>query len=152
MCTQPKKKNFFPPISQQPSQQNKMSLAGGRARRWPAPAADAPAVGNRVQVFHGKAKHTSGGLKQKDLFLNKKTGKITSKAQSEAAKKRMAQMKKKNPAMYRKWREQIEKNRNKVGRKSGKRKSAKNAKRKSAKNSKRKSAKNSKRKSAKHCY
>jgi len=104
-----------------------MSLQGGR-KRWPAPAADAPAVGNKVQVFHGKAKHTSGGLKQKDLFLNKKTGKVTSRKQSAAAKKRMSEMKRKNPALYKKWREQIHKNRNKVGRKSSRKKSQKKKK------------------------
>lgn len=44
-----------------------------------------PAVGSRAQVFHGTAKHTSGGLKQDDLF--RKNGRIVSKKASAAAKK-----------------------------------------------------------------
>lgn len=45
-----------------------------------------PAVGSRAQVFHGNAKHTSGGLKRKDLMLNKR-GRIVSKKASGMAKK-----------------------------------------------------------------
>ena len=43
-------------------------------------------VGIKREVFNGKAKHTSGGLKKGDLIKNK-GGKIVSKKASEAAKK-----------------------------------------------------------------
>ena len=43
-------------------------------------------VGTRIEVFHGKAKHTSGGLKKNDLVHNKQ-GRIVSKNASTAAKK-----------------------------------------------------------------
>lgn len=35
-------------------------------------------VGSKSQVFHGNAKHTSGGLKKDDLMKNKR-GRIVSK-------------------------------------------------------------------------
>jgi hypothetical protein len=44
------------------------------------------AVGSRAEVFHGTAKHTSGGLKKKDLKKNK-YGRIVSIKASERAKK-----------------------------------------------------------------
>ena len=31
-----------------------------------------PAIGTRYEVWHGKAKHTSGGLKKGNLMLNKR--------------------------------------------------------------------------------
>lgn len=37
-----------------------------------------PAVGTKAQVFHGTAKHTSGGLTKKDL-MKTKVGRIVSK-------------------------------------------------------------------------
>jgi len=43
-------------------------------------------TGTRVEVFRGKAKHTSGGLKKTDLVHNK-NGKIVSKNASAAARK-----------------------------------------------------------------
>jgi len=45
------------------------------------------AVGSRAEVFHGKAKHTTGGLEKKDLKLVKKTGEIVSKKKSKDEKK-----------------------------------------------------------------
>jgi len=42
-------------------------------------------IGSRAQVFHGTAKHTSGGLKRDDLFIH--NGRIKSKRMSGAAKK-----------------------------------------------------------------
>lgn len=45
-----------------------------------------PAVGSRAQVFHGNAKHTSGGLEKVDLLKNK-YGRIVSKKKSIEAKK-----------------------------------------------------------------
>jgi hypothetical protein len=43
-------------------------------------------TGTRAEVFHGKAKHTSGGLKKVNLVHNKH-GRIVSKNASAAAKK-----------------------------------------------------------------
>ena len=43
-------------------------------------------IGSRAQVMHGTADHTSGGLKKKDLIMNKH-GRIVSKAKSIKAKK-----------------------------------------------------------------
>ena len=37
-----------------------------------------PAVGSKLQVWHGTAKHTSGGLQKKDLMRTKK-GRIVSR-------------------------------------------------------------------------
>jgi hypothetical protein len=43
-------------------------------------------VGNKSEVFRGKAKHTPGGLKKEHLMKNN-TGKVVSKNASAAAKK-----------------------------------------------------------------
>ena len=43
-------------------------------------------IGTRLEVFHGKAKQTGGGLKKEDLMLNK-GGAIVSVKASNAAKK-----------------------------------------------------------------
>jgi len=45
-----------------------------------------PAVGSKAQVFHGTAKHTSGGLTKKDLVQNKH-GRIVSRKKMAAGKK-----------------------------------------------------------------
>lgn len=47
---------------------------------------DIPAVGSKAQVFHGTAKHTSGGLTKKDLVQNKH-GRIVSRRKMMAGKK-----------------------------------------------------------------
>lgn len=47
---------------------------------------DIPAVGSKAQVFHGTAKHTSGGLTKKDLVQNKH-GRIVSRKKMLAGKK-----------------------------------------------------------------
>ena len=44
-----------------------------------------PAVGSKAQVFHGTAKHTSGGLTKKDLMKHK--GRIVSKKKHALGKK-----------------------------------------------------------------
>jgi hypothetical protein len=44
------------------------------------------AVGSKAEVFHGTAKHTSGGLHQKDLMKTKK-GRIVSRKKHAAGKK-----------------------------------------------------------------
>jgi hypothetical protein len=43
-------------------------------------------VGSKAEVFHGTAKHTSGGLKQKDL-MKTKAGRIVSRKKHAAGKK-----------------------------------------------------------------
>lgn len=45
-------------------------------------------VGSRAQVWHGTAKHTSGGLEKKDLMKNK-NDRIVSRAKHNSAKKEM---------------------------------------------------------------
>ena len=45
-----------------------------------------PAVGSKAQVFHGSAKHTSGGLTKSDLVQNKH-GRIVSRKKMMAGKK-----------------------------------------------------------------
>lgn len=45
-----------------------------------------PAVGSRAQVWHGNARHTSGGLHKKDLKKNN-AGRIVSKKASAHSKK-----------------------------------------------------------------
>lgn len=45
-----------------------------------------PAVGSRAQVWHGTAKHTSGGLTRKDLMKNKH-GRIVSRRKHATAKR-----------------------------------------------------------------
>jgi hypothetical protein len=47
---------------------------------------NAVTVGSKAQVFHGTAKHTSGGLTQKDLMMNKH-GRIVSRRQHASGKK-----------------------------------------------------------------
>ena len=46
-------------------------------------------TGSRVQVFHGTAKKTAGGLTKGELLLNKQ-GEIVSKKNSDRAKKQRA--------------------------------------------------------------
>jgi len=45
-----------------------------------------PAVGSKASVFHGKAKHTSGGLTRKDL-MKTKNGRIVSRKKHALGKK-----------------------------------------------------------------
>jgi hypothetical protein len=58
-------------------------MAGGRKTRK---AGKTPAVGTKAQVFHGTAKHTSGGLTRKDLVQNKH-GRIVSRKKMALGKK-----------------------------------------------------------------
>jgi hypothetical protein len=48
------------------------------------------AVGSKAEVFHGTAKHTSGGLKKKDLM--KHHGRIISRKKHAAGKKAFARL------------------------------------------------------------
>ena len=50
-----------------------------------------PAVGTKAQVFHGTAKHTSGGLTRKDLLKTKK-GRIVSRKKHAAGKKALKRL------------------------------------------------------------
>ena len=50
-------------------------------------------VGSKAQVFHGTAKHTSGGLTKKDLMKNKH-GRIVSKRKHSLGKKAVQRLKK----------------------------------------------------------
>jgi hypothetical protein len=49
------------------------------------------ATGTRAQVWHGSAKHTSGGLKKKDLMMNKQ-GRIVSIKKFNLGKSQMKKM------------------------------------------------------------
>ena len=51
------------------------------------------ATGTKAQVWHGTAKHTSGGLTKKDLMKTRK-GRIVSKKKHAAGKKALSQLKK----------------------------------------------------------
>jgi DVNP family len=50
-------------------------------------------VGSAAQVFHGTAKHTSGGLTKKDLMKTKK-GRVVSKKKHAAGKKAIMRLRK----------------------------------------------------------
>jgi hypothetical protein len=52
-----------------------------------------PAVGSKSQVFHGNAKHTSGGLTRKDL-MKTKNGRIVSRKKHAAGKKAIKNLRK----------------------------------------------------------
>ena len=65
---------------------NDSGAMGGGGRR-------VPAVGTKAQVYHGTAKHTSGGLTRKDLMKTKK-GRIVSRRKHAAGKKALARLRK----------------------------------------------------------
>jgi len=50
-------------------------------------------VGTKAMVYHGTAKHTSGGLKKKDLMKTKK-GRIVSRKKHAAGKKALSRLRK----------------------------------------------------------
>jgi len=52
-----------------------------------------PATGSKSQVFHGTAKHTSGGLHKKDL-MKTKNGRIVSRRKHAAGKKAIKNLRK----------------------------------------------------------
>ena len=71
----------------------KQNMAGGRRTRKASRknvtmegGARMPAVGSKAQVFHGTARHTSGGLTKKDLVQNKH-GRIVSRRKMALGKK-----------------------------------------------------------------
>ena len=57
-------------------------------------------IGSRAEVFHGTAKHTSGGLTKNDLKKNR-FGRIVSKKASLESKKRFF----KNPELQKKFKQ-----------------------------------------------
>ena len=44
-------------------------------------------IGSRAEVYHGSAKHTSGGLSKGDLKVNKRGAIVSIKASNKAKKK-----------------------------------------------------------------
>jgi hypothetical protein len=52
-----------------------------------------PAIGTKAQVYHGTAKHTSGGLTKKDLMKTRK-GRIVSKKKHAAGQKAIKKLRK----------------------------------------------------------
>ena len=61
------------------------SRIGGLMKGGTRKASKTPAVGSKAQVWHGSAKHTSGGLTRKDLMKHK--GRIVSKKKHALGKK-----------------------------------------------------------------
>jgi hypothetical protein len=61
-----------------PKSEEPMSQSGGKHEK--------KTVGSRAEVYHGNAKHTSGGLTKAQLLKNK-NGRIVSKKKSVSAKK-----------------------------------------------------------------
>lgn len=76
---------------------NSNNMEGGRRRRTRKNnmmgGAKIPAVGSKAQVWHGSAKHTSGGLTKKDLMKTKK-GRIVSRKKHAAGKKALKNLRK----------------------------------------------------------
>ncbi len=62
------------------------AMKGGRKTRKVGRGGKMPAVGTKAQVFHGTARHTSGGLTRKDLIKNKH-GRIVSRRKMALGKK-----------------------------------------------------------------
>lgn len=85
------------------TRKKKNSMAGGQCKMNPmgggkrnmnqemGGGAKTPAVGTKAQVWHGKAKHTSGGLTRKDLMKTKK-GRIVSRKKHAAGKKALKRL------------------------------------------------------------
>jgi hypothetical protein len=65
------------------STRKKNSMGGGAMKT----------VGTKAMVYHGTAKHTSGGLKKKDLMKTKK-GRIVSRKKHAAGKKALSRLRK----------------------------------------------------------
>ena len=69
--------------------------SGGSSSAMPSMVGGAkiPAVGTKLKVWHGTAKHTSGGLTKKDL-MKTKNGRIVSKRKHAAGKKAITKLRK----------------------------------------------------------
>jgi hypothetical protein len=66
------------------TRKNNSAMMGGARKKMPA-------VGTKAQVYHGTAKHTSGGLTKKDLMKTKK-GRIVSRKKHAAGKKALKRL------------------------------------------------------------
>jgi hypothetical protein len=64
-----------------------------RKNRKQEGGAKLPAVGSKAAVFHGTAKHTSGGLTRKDLMKTKR-GRIVSRKKHAAGQKAIKKLRK----------------------------------------------------------
>lgn len=64
-----------------------------RNRKQNGGEAKTPAVGSKASVYHGQAKHTSGGLTRKDL-MKTKHGRIVSRKKHAAGKKAIKNLRK----------------------------------------------------------
>jgi len=64
---------------------NSMNATRKNVAPLPAQMGGMLTVGSRAQVWHGTAKHTSGGLEKKDLMLHK--GRIVSRKAHSAGKR-----------------------------------------------------------------
>ena len=64
-----------------------------KAERKQEGGAKIPAVGSKAAVFHGTAKHTSGGLTKKDLMKTKR-GRIVSRKKHAAGQKAIKKLRK----------------------------------------------------------
>lgn len=80
---------------------NNNNMEGGRRRSRKScrknnmmmGGAKIPAVGSKAEVYHGSAKHTSGGLTRKDLMKTKR-GRIVSRKKHAAGKKALKNLRK----------------------------------------------------------
>ena len=84
-----KKKNANSLNSANVTRKNGMNSAANVSAN--SPMKGGARVGSRVQVYHGTAHHTSGGLTRKDLFMNKR-GRIVSRKASAAGKKALKRL------------------------------------------------------------
>ena len=83
------------------NEMNDNNMSGGRRRRSRKSCrknnmmggAKIPAVGSKAEVYHGTAKHTSGGLTKKDLMKTKR-GRIVSRKKHAAGKKALKNLRK----------------------------------------------------------
>ena len=80
--------SYGPPSSN--NSRNANSYSGGGTRKA-SRGGKSPAVGTKAQVYHGTAKHTSGGLTRKDLMKTKK-GRIVSRKKHAAGKKALKRL------------------------------------------------------------
>ena len=75
------------------SRKNRATRKANRKNNVQMGGAKVKAVGTKVEVFHGTAKHTSGGLHKKDLVKTKR-GRIVSRRKQAAGKKAILRLRK----------------------------------------------------------
>lgn len=75
------------------SRKNRRNTRKDRKNATMMGGAKIPAVGSKAEVFHGTAKHTSGGLTRKDLVKTKR-GRIVSRRKQAAGKKAIQRLRK----------------------------------------------------------